>query len=300
MLALQERPCPICKTAEHAVVFRESTYDEKRRTAASFSSRKHPEYMHFRLLACGRCGLTYGSPVADVRSAADAYRAASFDAGVESQDAARTYAHYLRKAGLRAGAALDIGAGDGAFLRELRRLGFDPVTGVEPSEAPLRHAGEDVCALIRNEMFDGASFAPETFDLVTCFQTLEHVYEPRALLEDILRVLKPGGTVFVVAHDLNALSARVLGEKSPIYDIEHVQLFNARSMRGVLELAGFREVRIFPILNAYRLEYWLKLFPLPARVKNALSRGLRSAPLRAVQDLRIPIPAGNMAAFGTK
>ncbi|MDB5043716.1 MAG: hypothetical protein JWN27_4442, partial [Candidatus Eremiobacteraeota bacterium] len=42
MIELEERPCPICKTSDHSVVFRESTYDAARWTEASFSSRKMP------------------------------------------------------------------------------------------------------------------------------------------------------------------------------------------------------------------------------------------------------------------
>jgi hypothetical protein len=126
------------------------------------------------------------------------------------------------------------------------------------------------------------------------------VYEPRTLLEEIRRILKPGGKVFLVAHDLNALSARVLGEKSPIYDIEHVQLFNERSIRYLLRLVAFEAVRVFPILNAYRLEYWLRLLPLPARLKNGVLGALGAPMMRPLQDLRISVPAGNMAVFATK
>jgi SAM-dependent methyltransferase len=300
MLTLEERPCPICKTSEHAVVFRESTYDESRWTQASFSSRKLPEYMHFRLLTCGTCGLTYGSPVASEETASQAYRGASFEAGAESADAARTYVSYLRKQGFEPGSALDIGCGDGAFLRELRRLGFRDVVGVEPSEAPVRVAADDVRPLIRQEMFDGARFAENSFDLVTCFQTIEHVYEPRTLLEDILRILKPGGKVFLIGHDLGAFSARVMGEKSPIFDIEHVQLFNPQSVRFLLEQTGFRTVNVFSIRNAYALTYWVKLFPLPARVKRGLLASFKHPALRGAGAMRIPVPAGNMAIFGTK
>jgi SAM-dependent methyltransferase len=185
-------------------------------------------------------------------------------------------------------------------LRELRRLGFRDVVGVEPSEAPVRVAADDVRPLIRQEMFDGGCFAENSFDLVTCFQTIEHVYEPRTLLEDICRILKPGGKVFLIAHDLGAFSARIMGEKSPIFDIEHVQLFNPQSVRFLLTQTDFRAVNVFSILNAYALTYWLKLFPLPARVKSSVLASFERPALRAVGAIRIPVPAGNMAIFGTK
>ncbi|MDB5093374.1 MAG: SAM-dependent methyltransferase [Candidatus Eremiobacteraeota bacterium] len=300
MIELEERPCPICKTSDHSVVFRESTYDAARWTEASFSSRKMPEYMHFRLLTCATCSLTYGSPVASPETASEAYREASFEAQDESAHAARTYAKYLRKAGFEPGAALDIGSGDGAFLRELRGLGFREIVGIEPSQAPVRLARDDVRDLIREEMFDGSRFAENTFDLVTCFQTIEHVYEPHKLLQDIYRILKPGGKAFIIAHNLDAFSAKVLGEKSPIFDIEHVQLFTPRSVRFLLERSGFQAVEVFPILNAYPLTYWVKLSPLPAAIKMGLLARLERGPLAALGGMLLPIPAGNMAIFGIK
>jgi SAM-dependent methyltransferase len=206
----------------------------------------------------------------------------------------------LRKARIAPGKALDIGAADGAFLRELRAHGFTDVVGVEPSAAPVRAAADDVRPYIRQELFDGDLFPPGTFGLVSCFQTIEHVYEPRALLEAIHRVLAPGGTAFLIAHDVEALSARLLGSKSPIFDIEHMQLFNRRSLRFLLERTGFTGVRVFPIWNAYPLSYWVKLFPLPMPLKLRALAALERGPLRALGNRLVAVPAGNLGVFGTK
>ena len=297
---LLPRGCPSCRNATGSRLFRESNVDETRWTDASFSSRKLPEYMHFALRTCSACDLTYAAAVPAPEVIGAAYRSASFSAGRESRYAAQTYIGYLRDAAVAPGTALDIGAADGAFLRELLRYGFTDVVGIEPSEAPVRSAGDDVRPFLRNELFDGASFAPNTFDLVTCFQTIEHVFEPRELLEAMYRVLKPGGTALLVAHDVNALSARVLGSKSPIFDIEHLQLFNRRSLRRVLESAGFRDVRVFPVRNAYPVSYWTRLFPLPGALKSRLLDALERGALRALGDHVVALPAGNIGAFAKK
>jgi len=300
MIALEQRPCPVCKTTRDSAVVRESTFDPARWTDASFSSRKLPEYMHFRLLKCARCGVLYASPVPPPDVLGAAYRDATFEAGKESGYAARTYIAYLLERGVRPGRALDIGAADGAFLHELRQNGFDDVVGVEPSQAPVRAARADVRPYIRQEAFERGRFDAGSFDVVTCFQTIEHVYEPRALVEEIHRILRPGGTMFLIAHDAGALSARLLGSKSPIYDIEHVQLFDARSLRFLLAQLAFRDVRVFPILNAYPLAYWLKLFPLPLGIKLRALAALERGRLRALGARLLRVPAGNLAVFGTK
>src|SRR5262249_28249691 len=125
----------------------------------------------------------------------------------------------------RAG-ALDIGAGDGAFLERLLELGFSGVVGLEPSPAARAVASPRVRDSIRELPFEAGMFDEGSFSLVTCLQTIEHLPEPLAVCEEAGRLLKPGGALLVVCHDRRAWSARLLGGRSPIYDIEHLQLFD--------------------------------------------------------------------------
>ena len=171
------------------------------------------------------------------------YRDAAFDAAGESRFAARTYeevaARLLPNLPDRAG-ALDIGAGDGAFLERLLELGFSDVLGLEPSHAARRGAPAQVQALIREESFEPGAFGEASFSLVTCLQTIEHVPEPLALCREARRLLKPGGALLLVCHDRRAWSARLLGRRSPIYDVEHLQLFDRATVRALLSGAETR------------------------------------------------------------
>jgi SAM-dependent methyltransferase len=294
------RPCPICKRVDQQNLVREANLDLERLTAASFSSRKLPEYMHSRLMRCGQCDLVYASPAPTLASLAGAYRDATFDATLESEYAARTYIGALRKARrLEPVPALDIGAADGAFLRELVKSGFDDVIGYEPSVAPIEAAHPDIRDHLRLELFDASQIASESLGLITCFQTIEHVDDPLQLVTDMQRVLRPDGTAFLIAHDVDAFSAKIMGYKSPIFDIEHLQLFNRRSAGVLMRTAGFREVTIFSIVNAYPITYWVRLFPLPLMLKSALLRALNS-PLGWIGKRLLRLPAGNLAIIATK
>jgi SAM-dependent methyltransferase len=278
----------------------ETNLDLERLTEASFSSRKLPEYMHCRLMRCGQCDLVYSSPAPTLAFLTASYRDASFDATTESEYAARTYVACLRGAGrLQPVPALDIGAGDGAFLRELVRNGFDDVSGYEPSVAPVAAANPDIRDRIRPELFDASQVAGESLGLVTCFQTIEHVDDPLQLVTDMQRILRPGGTAFLIAHDVDALSAKIMGFKSPIFDVEHLQLFNRRSAAALMSTAGFRDIHIFQIENAYPIAYWVRLFPLPALLKTALLRTL-NGPLAWLGQRLLRLPAGNLAIIAAK
>jgi len=98
-----------------------------------------------------------------------------------------------------------------------------------------------------------------------------------------------------VCHDRRALSARLLGFRSPIFDIEHLQLFSPSSARALLEKAGFTGVEIRPLWNRYPLHYWLRLFPLPPSWK---ARVVSAAKAAGFGYWPVALPAGNLAAIG--
>ena len=175
-MEFEDRVCPVCADPAAPALFRESTFDPARFTDATFSSRKIPEYMHARYVRCRRCDLVFANPAPSSASLEGLYRDATFEASIESRYAARTYVKYLRRAtGLQPVMTVDVGAGDGAFLAELARSGFDDLTGFEPSEAPIALADPAIRRCLRPEFFDAALFADDSVGLITCFQTIEHL-----------------------------------------------------------------------------------------------------------------------------
>ena len=293
------RTCPLCGDND-AIVMAEATIDDRKLTASAFASRKLPEYMHSRMVECRLCGMLYANPVLRQDSLAGAYEDASFDSGAESQLAAMTYAAllgpHLNMLPSR-GAALDIGAGDGAFVEQLLALGFAGVIGVEPSRAPIEAAKPSIRGHLQRGIFAREQFAPESLDLITCFQVIEHVWDPVKIAQDALGLLKPGGLFFLVAHDRRALSARIMGTKSPIFDIEHLQLFDGPTGTALLRNAGFASIQVSSVRNKYPIDYWLKLFPLPRLIKSAV-RWL--ARISGIGRLLLSLPAGNLAVVGQK
>lgn len=293
------RVCPGCG-ADDSEPFAEANIEPEALNAFAFAARKLPEYMHYALVVCRRCDLLFANPAPDRKSLDNAYREAAFDSAAESQYAARTYASYLPRIAAnlpsRSG-ALDIGTGDGAFLERLQQHGFADIVGVEPSAAPVSAAKPELRQLIRHASFSSADFAPESLALVTCFQTIEHVYEPLALCQDAFHLLRPGGALFIVCHNRRALLARALGMKSPIFDIEHLQLFSPRSVRALLNRAGFSRVEVERVVNRYPINYWARLSPIPGRFKPRALELIRSS---GFGRFSVAAPVGNLAAIAYK
>lgn len=250
------------------------------------------------MVECRVCDLAYVDrpPVAD--SLAESYHCADYDSAREAEDAADAYAAaiapVLRKL-VRRGAALEIGTGTAAFLERLAQAGFVDVVGVEPSVAAIEAAPPARKAWIREGVFEEADFEPASYDLICCFMTLEHVVDPGRLVEAALRLLRPGGAFVAVTHDRRAWLNRMLGRRSPIVDVEHMQLFSAISSRQLLMRNGYADVGGTSFKNAYAPSYWARLAPLPTPLKNLAVASLKATPL---DNARIPVNVGNFMSWG--
>jgi hypothetical protein len=82
---------------------------------------------------------------------------------------------------------LDIGCADGAYMREMERLGMDPsrINGFDISQESIDHLGRDGfrASVSRIEDFDGVP--PASVDLITMFNVIEHVADPRLAVRRI-------------------------------------------------------------------------------------------------------------------
>ena len=293
------RPCPLCGAGpDQAEPFLSDTLDESRISASSFASRKVPEYMSHAMVRCRSCDLAYVDHPPSVESLHASYHAADYDSAEEAEDAAdayaRAFAPVLGRLNGR-GVALEIGTGTGAFLERLEGFGFKQLIGIEPSSAAIAAAPPHRQPWIREGIFQEADFQPESIDLICCFMTLEHVQDPGALVAAAFRLLKPGGVFVGVTHDRRAWLNRLLGRRSPIVDIEHMQLFSAESAKYLLRHHGYAPVDGTSFRNSYRPSYWLRLAPLPGTLKSALTRMLRRSKL---DERRLSIDVGNFMSWG--
>ncbi|WP_035373719.1 class I SAM-dependent methyltransferase [Pseudoduganella violaceinigra] len=295
----QERACPVCHSRSYAR-FADERIDPARVGALTYASRKPPEFMCLRLVRCLGCDLVYAPtpPAEDFLQAA--YSEADFDSGPEALAAAHTYAaalgpHVQALAGRNA--AVDVGAGSGPLLPYLQAQGFAPVIGIEPSRAAIEAAPPATRAMLREGMFSAALLDGEQVSLITSFMTLEHMRDPGTFVATAHGLLEAGGAIAVVVHDWRAPLNRLLGLRSPIIDVEHMQLFSPRALRELLQRAGFERIALQPIRNAYPLRYWLRLTPLPAGAKGLLLRLLERLGLA---DRQVALKVGNMLAVGVK
>jgi 2-polyprenyl-3-methyl-5-hydroxy-6-metoxy-1,4-benzoquinol methylase len=281
-------------------LFAEEKIEYDRITESTYSSRKEPEFMRLRLVRCRHCELVYAPSVPQTSFLESAYAEASYDSDEEARYAASSYAAALAPYIARIQNkqdAVDVGAGNGALLPLLQKQGFARVAGIEPSQAAIDSAPEDIRPFLRKGLFCPETIADMSPSLICSFMTLEHMADPRELVETAFSLLNAGGILAIVVHNYRGILNRLLGLRSPIMDIEHLQLFCPKAVEMLLSNSGFKEIKIRPLKNKYPLHYWLRLTPLPIGAKKSIAR------LSEILNLsRIPLTlhVGNLLAVVRK
>ena len=137
---------------------------------------------------------------------------------------------------------LDIGCGAGGLLLAARKNGWN-AQGLDVAEQATEHVRKLGFEVFHGEL-QQAKFPSQHFDVITAAEILEHLSEPRLLVQEVARVLRPGGLFWTTTPHARGLSARVLGLKwRCVWPPEHLQIFSVAGMKALLRDVGFRQIR---------------------------------------------------------
>jgi SAM-dependent methyltransferase len=149
------------------------------------------------------------------------------------------------------GTILDLGCSSGGFLSTMKGKEWQ-LYGIEMEETTAERARASTGA----EVFVGdvvdAPFLPASFDVITCFDVLEHVYNPRQFLMKAREWLKPGGIFYAMMPNIDSWEARVFG--THWYGLElprHLFHFSPKSLRYLMNETGFSEVCVMTPATSY-------------------------------------------------
>jgi SAM-dependent methyltransferase len=163
----------------------------------------------------------------------------------------------------RSAAILDVGTGTGANLRLLRDLGFERVTGVDFSAEAIRFCAEKGLGEVQPGNVCAMPFGDRAFDLVFATDVIEHVEDDVAALQEIRRVLKPGGRALLTVPAFPIL----WGLQDEVS--HHRRRYRLRRLLDRMQAAGLSPQRHFyfnyllflPILAARRLMRLMRFRP---------------------------------------
>lgn len=130
---------------------------------------------------------------------------------------------------------LDIACGEGYGSALIEKNGASQVVGVDISQDIVERAqriyGNEQLSFKVGNLCDPLEFADNAFDVITCFETIEHISKHEEAMDELARVLKPGGLLVIStpekSHPASVNSSNPFHEKE-LYEHEFVELVEER------------------------------------------------------------------------
>jgi len=246
--------------------------DEMRRLI-TFSNNKY-------VCRCKKCGLRGLRPLPDYQKQCDLYgRDEYFNVGLadlhadlivgynEKSPIIQLYQRHLQniiKLKSPPGHLLEIGCARGVFLDLARKAGYQ-VTGTEMNKDAVLYAQKNFNLNVCQESIETAQLENESVDVIVAFDVIEHLINPRLLIEKAHQILKPNGILVIgtprstspicfVAEQLAVLSkGRYQYPAFRFYGraIEHLNIFNPENLELMLNQYGFRQIRAYNPFREY-------------------------------------------------
>jgi len=139
---------------------------------------------------------------------------------------------------------LDVGCGDGLFLDACQTVRAIRV-GLDPSSTALRAAQRRGGIRVIQGSLEALPFSNGSLSVITAIHVLEHVPSPRLCLQELYRVLEPGGWLTVQVPNAASLQRRLLGLRWAGFDVpRHLLTYNPQNLRAALESSGFHVQRL--------------------------------------------------------
>lgn len=143
---------------------------------------------------------------------------------------------------------LDLGAGQGAFVAAAHRAGLDAL-GLELVEGTVRF--DDAEVLVGDVLT--LELPARSWDVVTMWDTVEHLRDPLAVVRRALELLRPDGILIIETPNERGLSARLRGGGWWVFGpADHLVMFSPPTLRALVERAGGRVV----VTETRRLCWW--------------------------------------------
>lgn len=302
-----KRSCPTCGSSHIA-------------TTGTVRSRVQAEQLEYAALApywngilqdklffsyerCAECNLLYAPTFFNDQQLESLYRQmppnmeeVPLDALKKTQ---RGYFNVLKKHARLEGSYLEIGPDIGLFTENCSREGnfdsywlFEPNRDVAPALAATV-AGRDVHII--HEMF-GFSHVPEnSISTAVIIHVLDHLLDPVETLKALKPKLAANARVLIVTHDESSLLRKVVRWRWPAFCLQHPELYNPKTIRGLMQAAGYDVVKQEKTVNHFQLGFLVKhlVWALGFKPKWLPGFGQLTLGLKLGNMLTIATPRGN-------
>lgn len=204
----------------------------------------------FGVVQCQECGLCFTNPRPSLNSIAQFYPAENYAPHRLPQHKEHGPRWLPRFRGPRKtpqalawrgqGRLLDFGCGGGSFLQRMGDRGWQ-VTGIDMSATTVCRVRAELGLRVLVGTLPHPELQAASFDVITMWQSLEHVHQPREVLQEAFQLLAPGGKLVVAVPNIDSLAYRWFGGDWFGLDLpRHLTHFTPMTLSLMLERSGFR------------------------------------------------------------
>jgi dolichol-phosphate mannosyltransferase len=256
------------------------------------TSIDHGDYTN--IVRCIGCSLVFQAPADPVPEIEQCYRNVEDPVYLrEEHGRIRTFDRLLDEiADQRSpgGSLLDVGCYTGVFLDRARKRGWE-VTGLEPSQWAARVARSRGLN-VSNSLLSEADLAPESFDVITVWDVIEHFGDPMAEVERLQRLLRPGGLLALSTMDVESGFARLLGPRWPWFMRMHLYYFSPETLRAMLGRYGLDVTSVRRHRRIVSVRYFLEKGAAQTKTFGVLLRAIAKLP--GLGHIHVPINFGDI------
>ncbi len=142
------------------------------------------------------------------------------------------------------GIVLEIGCATGSFLNEMKKKGWE-VEGIEMDEKSVKYAKKNGLNVHLGDIVD-YDFGPNKYDLILMFMVLEHLYNPLEVLKKCRNIITKDGYLVLSIPNSGSWEFKFFkGLWHALQPPNHLYFYNKKSIRKLLEISGFKIVKIF-------------------------------------------------------
>ncbi len=232
--------CPICKNSKKKILYR--LCDNMKIMGANF-----PETSSF-IAKCTNCGLLYMDTEATQEDFLNYYKygavAPKYYDMFGKEDTDDYYQHLCKSVEPyidKKSSILDIAGAWGEFASYMKALGYEDITDLDPAEKCISYAREHGVKTLMTDSTDMRDIREKSFDMVILNHSLEHIINVESTMQNIDRVLKDKGYLFIEVPDVEGYADE---EAAPFNFLtyEHVLHMSMNDMDNLARIYGYEMV----------------------------------------------------------
>lgn len=236
--------CPVCGETEFKKFLRVRDY--------MISKEK------FNIVTCENCSFHFTNPIPEEKNIGKYYKSTDYISHSSNKKGIINFLYNIvRKKTLKkkvdliryeieGDELLDIGSGTGHFLKAAKDKGFNGI-GIEPNAEARKfaHSKNEVRSVSQEELH---VMERHSFDVITMWHVLEHVYDLKTDLKKINEILSASGKLFIAVPNMNSFDARFYKKYWAAYDVpRHLYHFKQIHLSRLMLEYGFNLKKVIPM-----------------------------------------------------